>query len=155
MYVLKFISVSIIGSEVKRNSINHSSGPSLEYSGSVWAFTPLSGLLLLHTDGSIYSIHNHLALSLFGYSKEELLGKVKQNGLLGLTTFFFLEPYFCILFYEQSVTFLMPGFYGWMSDTDKKEIQIPDSHVEGTNTTSPSKSGKTSLNVWITTILDF
>lgn len=106
-------------SEVKRNSINHSSGPSLEYSGSVWAFTPLSGLLLLHTDGSIYSIHNHLALSLFGYSKEELLGK--------------------------SVTFLMPGFYGWMSDTDKKEIQIPDSHVEGTNTTSPSKSDPSSL----------
>uniref|UniRef100_A0A8C2X1N6 PAS domain-containing serine/threonine-protein kinase n=1 Tax=Cyclopterus lumpus TaxID=8103 RepID=A0A8C2X1N6_CYCLU len=50
--------------------------PALEYSGTVWVFTPLSGLLLLRSDGSICSIHDHLALSLFGYDKDELLSKV-------------------------------------------------------------------------------
>lgn len=50
--------------------------PSLEYSGTVWVFAPLSGLLLLHPDGSICSIHDYLALGLFGYNKDELLKKV-------------------------------------------------------------------------------
>lgn len=59
-----------------------SPGPALEYSGTVWVFAPLSGLLLLHADGSIYSIHNHLALSLFGYNKDELLRKVSQHDQL-------------------------------------------------------------------------
>ncbi|CAL8281687.1 unnamed protein product [Lota lota] len=62
------------------------SGP--VFSGTAWAFAPLSSLLLLRPAGSISSIHGHLALSLFGYAEEELLAK--------------------------SVTFLMPGFYGWM-----------------------------------------
>ncbi|XP_038129209.1 PAS domain-containing serine/threonine-protein kinase isoform X1 [Cyprinodon tularosa] len=75
-----------------------------EYSGTVWAFAPLSGLLLLRADSSIFSIHNHLALSLFGYSKDELEGK--------------------------SVAFLMPGFYEWMSDSDRKATPASDSHVE-------------------------
>lgn len=67
----------------------HVSSPSLApvYSGTVWALAPLSSLLLLRPDGSISAIHGHLALSLFGYTEDELLGK--------------------------SVTFLMPGFYGW------------------------------------------
>lgn len=55
-----------------------SSGPLLEYSGTVWAFAPLSGLLLLHPDGSICNIHDLHALSLFGYNKDELLRKVSQ-----------------------------------------------------------------------------
>lgn len=58
-----------------------SSGPLLEYSGTVWAFAPLSGLLLLHPDGSICSIHDLHALSLFGYNKDELLQKVSQPDL--------------------------------------------------------------------------
>ncbi|XP_077471609.1 PAS domain-containing serine/threonine-protein kinase [Stigmatopora argus] len=69
--------------------------PTLEYKGTVWAFAPLSGLLLLRADGSICSIHNQQALRLFGYSKNELLGKC--------------------------VTFLMPGFYGRMSDSVSQE----------------------------------
>lgn len=56
-----------------------SSGPLLEYSGTVWAFAPLSGLLLLHSDGSICSINDLHALSLFGYNKDELLQKVSQS----------------------------------------------------------------------------
>lgn len=67
---------------MKVDSVVLSPSPALEYSGTVWAFAPLSGLLLLHPDGSIYSIHNHLALSLFGYDKDELLRKVSQHDQL-------------------------------------------------------------------------
>ncbi|XP_047223385.1 PAS domain-containing serine/threonine-protein kinase isoform X2 [Girardinichthys multiradiatus] len=91
------------------------SSPSVtpEYSGTVWAFAPLSGLLLLWPDGSIFSIHNHLALSLFGYSKDELLGK--------------------------SAAFLMPGFYEWMSGSDRKPAPVSDSHVEMDKSPAMSK----------------
>lgn len=68
--------------EVKVDSSATSPSSVLEYFGTVWVFAPLSGLLLLHPDGSISSIHNHLALSLFGYSKDELLGKVSQHDQL-------------------------------------------------------------------------
>lgn len=64
--------------------VNADVSSALEYSGTVWVFTPVSGLLLLHADGSIVSIHNHLALSLFGYSKDELLGKVSQRHQLNM-----------------------------------------------------------------------
>ncbi|KAM9789360.1 PAS domain-containing serine/threonine-protein kinase [Neosynchiropus ocellatus] len=67
-----------------------SSTPALEYTGTVWVFAPMSILLLLRPDGSIYSIQDRLALALFGYSKEELL--------------------------TRSISFLMPGFYEWMSE---------------------------------------
>ncbi|XP_023261172.1 PAS domain-containing serine/threonine-protein kinase isoform X2 [Seriola lalandi dorsalis] len=104
-------------SEVKVDSGAISPSPALEYSGTVWVFAPLSGLLLLRPDGSISSIHSHLALSLFGYSKDELLGK--------------------------SVTFLMPCFYGWMSDSDRGACPFPDSQVEAGKSTASSKiSGK-------------
>ncbi|XP_039999183.1 PAS domain-containing serine/threonine-protein kinase [Xiphias gladius] len=102
-------------SEGKVDSSFISPSPALEYTGTVWVFAPLSGLLLLRSDGSISSIQHHLALSLFGYSKEELLGK--------------------------SVTFLIPGFYGWMSDI--KACPFPDSQVAaGTSTASSRVSGK-------------
>ncbi|GAA6234788.1 PAS domain-containing serine/threonine-protein kinase [Lates japonicus] len=104
-------------SEVKVDSSATSPSSALEYFGTVWVFAPLSGLLLLHPDGSISSIHNHLALSLFGYSKDELLGK--------------------------SITFLMPGFYGWKSDSDRKAHPFPDSQVEAGESAGLSKiSGK-------------
>ncbi|XP_076601718.1 PAS domain-containing serine/threonine-protein kinase [Chaetodon auriga] len=99
--------------EIKVDSIVLSPGPALEYSGTVWAFAPLSGLLLLHPDGSIHSIHDHLALSLFGYNKDELLRK--------------------------SVTFLMPGFYRWMSDLDRKASSFSDSQAEACKRTASSK----------------
>ncbi|XP_040026976.2 PAS domain-containing serine/threonine-protein kinase [Gasterosteus aculeatus] len=89
---------------VKGGSTVLSPRPELEYSGAVWVFAPLSGLLLLRPDGSICHIHNRLALSLFGYDQDELLSK--------------------------SVTFLMPGFYGWMSDTEKKAGPFSDSQAE-------------------------
>ncbi|XP_029380787.1 PAS domain-containing serine/threonine-protein kinase [Echeneis naucrates] len=94
-----------------------SPSPALEYSGTIWVFAPLSGLLLLCPDGSISSIHNHMALNLFGYSKEELLGK--------------------------SVTFLMPGFYGWMSDSDRRACPFPDSKAETDKNAASFKISKT------------
>uniref|UniRef100_A0A671Y4F1 PAS domain-containing serine/threonine-protein kinase n=1 Tax=Sparus aurata TaxID=8175 RepID=A0A671Y4F1_SPAAU len=103
-------------SEVKGDGIVLPQSPSLEYSGTVWVLAPLSGLLLLHPDGSIYSIRNHLALSLFGYNKDELLRK--------------------------SVTFLMPGFYGWMSDSDRKASSFSEFHAEATKSTASSKISK-------------
>ncbi|XP_073346626.1 PAS domain-containing serine/threonine-protein kinase isoform X2 [Pagrus major] len=103
-------------SEVKGDSIVLSQSLSLEYSGTVWVLAPLSGLLLLHPDGSIYSIHNHLALSLFGYNKDELLRK--------------------------SVTFLMPGFYGWMSDSDRKASSFSEFHPEANKSAASSKISK-------------
>lgn len=66
----------------KMDSSVLSPSPALEYSGTVWVFAPLGGLLLLRADGSIYSIHNQMALSLFGYSKDELLGKVSLHDQL-------------------------------------------------------------------------
>ncbi|XP_035810197.2 PAS domain-containing serine/threonine-protein kinase isoform X2 [Amphiprion ocellaris] len=102
-------------SEVKADSTVLSPSPALEYCGTVWVFAPVNGLLLLHPDGSIFSIHDHVALSLFGYNKDELL--------------------------EKSVTFLMPGFYGWM--TDRKASPFSDSHVEACKSPVSSKiSGK-------------
>ncbi|KAM3603762.1 uncharacterized protein V6R79_001706 [Siganus canaliculatus] len=101
----------------KVDSVALSPSPVLEYRGTVWVFAPLSGLLLLCPDGSIHSIHNHLALSLFGYDKDELL--------------------------KKSITFLMPGFYGWMCDLDRKECSFSNSQVEACKSAASSKfSGK-------------
>ncbi|KAF7222677.1 PAS domain-containing serine/threonine-protein kinase isoform X1 [Nothobranchius furzeri] len=104
--------------DTKVDSVVRSPSPALEYSGTVWVFAPMSGLLLLCPDGSIVCIHDHLALSLFGYSKDELVGK--------------------------SVTFLMPGFYGWMSDSDKKASLLTGSHAEADKCAASSKISTTS-----------
>lgn len=104
-------------SEVTVDRIVLSPSPALEFSGTVWVFAPLSGLLLLRSDGSICSIHDHLALSLFGYDKDELLSK--------------------------NVTFLMPGFFGWTSDADKKTSSFFASQAEVNKSRASSKmSGK-------------
>ncbi|XP_054625305.1 PAS domain-containing serine/threonine-protein kinase isoform X2 [Dunckerocampus dactyliophorus] len=106
---------------IKTDSQVVSPSPTLEYTGTIWAFTPLSGLLLLRPDGSICSIHNQQALSLFGYSKDELLGKC--------------------------VTFLMPGFYGWMSDSVRKITPFPESQAEPVKDAAESKlSGKSVID---------
>ncbi|XP_029931171.1 PAS domain-containing serine/threonine-protein kinase isoform X2 [Myripristis murdjan] len=105
-----------LSSEVKEDNIILSPSSALVYSGTVWVFAPLSSLLLLHTDGSIRSIHNHLALRLFGYSKDELLGK--------------------------SVTFLMPGFYGWMCSLDRSVSPFSDPQEEVINMVSSKPSSE-------------
>ncbi|XP_077581392.1 PAS domain-containing serine/threonine-protein kinase [Stigmatopora nigra] len=93
--------------------------PTLEYKGTVWAFAPLSCLLLLRADGSICSIHNQQALRLFGYSKNELLGKC--------------------------VTFLMPGFYGRMSDSVSENGPSQEALAETAKSTAKFDADPSSL----------
>lgn len=47
---------------------------------------------------------------------------------------------FLLPFDQQSVTFLLPGFYGWMSDSAKKDSSFSDSQAEAR--TSSKVSGK-------------
>ncbi|XP_046884073.1 PAS domain-containing serine/threonine-protein kinase isoform X1 [Hypomesus transpacificus] len=99
------------------DSVLLSPSSALIYSGTVWVFAPLSGLLTLHPDGSLLSIHNLLALNLFGYSRAELTGK--------------------------TVTFLMPGFYDWMCSLERKDRPLPLARSPGdglllTRSTHPS-----------------
>lgn len=50
---------------------------------------------------------------------------------------------FLLLFDQQSVTFLMPGFYGWMSDLAKKDSSFSDSQAEaGTSSKASGKYGE-------------
>ncbi|XP_029471465.1 PAS domain-containing serine/threonine-protein kinase isoform X3 [Rhinatrema bivittatum] len=69
------------------------------YSATVWVFTTISGLITLRQDATIYGINNSFALMLFGYEKEELLGK--------------------------SITFLIPGFYDYMDVVDDSSFPLP------------------------------
>ncbi|XP_019733466.1 PAS domain-containing serine/threonine-protein kinase isoform X1 [Hippocampus comes] len=105
--------------DIKGDSRVLSPSPTLEYNGTIWAFAPVCSLLLLQADGSIYSIHNRQALGLFGYSKDELLGKC--------------------------VTFLMPSFYGWMSDSVRKISPFPESQAEAVKSTAKSVIDPSSL----------
>ncbi|XP_062374700.1 PAS domain-containing serine/threonine-protein kinase [Sardina pilchardus] len=87
-----------------------SPGSGLLYSGTVWLFAPLSGLLTLSPDGCIHSINNYFALMLFGYRKSELMGK--------------------------NVTFLMPGFFEWMQSFDHPASPVPHQHEDTTDPAS-------------------
>nr|XP_033813396.1 PAS domain-containing serine/threonine-protein kinase isoform X2 [Geotrypetes seraphini] len=69
------------------------------YTATIWVFTTISGLITLRPDATIYGINNSFALMLFGYEKEELLGK--------------------------SITFLIPGFYNYMDVVDDTSVSLP------------------------------
>ncbi|XP_070988693.1 PAS domain-containing serine/threonine-protein kinase [Oncorhynchus clarkii lewisi] len=106
-----------LSSGVKENSSLLSPGSGLVYSGTVWVFAPLSGLLTLHPDGSINSIHNHLSLSLLGFGNAELQGK--------------------------DVTFLIPAFYDWFCGLENSAItppQQPEGGLLHTDTSHPSNT---------------
>lgn len=75
--ISRFTLISL--TEIKGESRFLSPSPTLEYTGTIWVLAPLTGLLLLHPDGSICSIQDHFALSLFGYTKDELLKKVSRG----------------------------------------------------------------------------
>ncbi|XP_059963386.1 PAS domain-containing serine/threonine-protein kinase isoform X2 [Mesoplodon densirostris] len=70
------------------------------YSASIWAFSTISGLITLLPDGTIYGINHSFALMLFGYGKDELLGK--------------------------NITFLIPGFYHYMDLARDSSFLLPD-----------------------------
>ncbi|KAK6478506.1 PAS domain-containing serine/threonine-protein kinase isoform X1 [Huso huso] len=69
------------------------------YSGTIWVFTAISGLLTLRSDGTIHSVNNNFALMLFGYEKAELQGK--------------------------NITFLIPGFYESLCDVEESSLLLP------------------------------
>ena len=48
--------------------------------GVVWVFASISGMITILPDGKIHSINNNFAMMLFGYSQEELEGKVIITG---------------------------------------------------------------------------
>uniref|UniRef100_F7EYX0 PAS domain-containing serine/threonine-protein kinase n=1 Tax=Monodelphis domestica TaxID=13616 RepID=F7EYX0_MONDO len=66
------------------------------YSASLWIFTTISGLITLLPDGTIYGINHNFALTLFGYEKEEVLGK--------------------------NITFLIPDFYNYMDLIENSSV---------------------------------
>lgn len=57
--------------------------PEPGYTASVWAFSTISGLITLLPDGTIYGINHSFALTLSGYGKSELLGKVGPPWVAG------------------------------------------------------------------------
>ncbi|XP_070609335.1 LOW QUALITY PROTEIN: PAS domain-containing serine/threonine-protein kinase [Erythrolamprus reginae] len=82
------------------------------FSATIWVFTTISGLVTIQADGTIYGINNTFSLMLFGYEKKELLGK--------------------------NITFLIPGFYKNMENTDSS-LQLPqsgESYINAENTNS-------------------
>ena len=48
------------------------------YSATVWVFANISGMITLLPDGTIHSINHNFALMLFGFSEEDLIGKVRS-----------------------------------------------------------------------------
>ena len=44
--------------------------------GVLWVFANISGMITFLQDGSIHSINPNFALMLFGYTQEQLIGKV-------------------------------------------------------------------------------
>nr|XP_009688822.1 PREDICTED: PAS domain-containing serine/threonine-protein kinase [Struthio camelus australis] len=81
------------------------------YSATVRVFSTISGIITLQPDGTIHGIKDSFALMLFGYEKNELLGK--------------------------NITFLIPGFYNNMDRKNDRSLPLPslDDSV-GTESTS-------------------
>jgi len=65
------------------SQVNDSEGPTESeagvtvYRGVVWVFANISGLVTFLPDGTIHSINENFALVLFGYSQDQLVGKVR------------------------------------------------------------------------------
>ncbi|NXJ67595.1 PASK kinase, partial [Rostratula benghalensis] len=69
------------------------------YSATVVVFSTISGLITVQSDGTICGIKDSFALMLFGYEKNELLGK--------------------------NITFLIPGFYNNMERSSDSSLPLP------------------------------
>lgn len=51
--------------------------------GVVWVFANIQGMITFLPDGTIHSINENFALMLFGYTQQELIGKVSDDALTG------------------------------------------------------------------------
>ncbi|XP_064194268.1 PAS domain-containing serine/threonine-protein kinase isoform X1 [Anguilla rostrata] len=97
------------------DSCHPSPGTGLIFSGTIWVFTTLSGLLTLDPAGSIRSVSDGFAAVHFGYRKSELQGK--------------------------NITFLMPGFYECLcavEETSSPQLQ----HLEDELGVNSSSQGR-------------
>ncbi|XP_032302581.1 PAS domain-containing serine/threonine-protein kinase isoform X4 [Coturnix japonica] len=72
--------------------------PDYHYTAAVEVFSTISGLITVHSDGTIQCIKDSFALTLFGYEKKELLGK--------------------------NITFLIPGFYNNMERSNDCSLPL-------------------------------
>ena len=61
---------------IKENQLKEDHQESRTYQGLVWVFTNISGLVSVLPNGVIYSCNKNFSLMLFGYSDDELVGKV-------------------------------------------------------------------------------
>ena len=61
---------------IKENEPKENNGDLVSYKGLVWLFANISGLVSVSPSGDIYSCNKNFSLMLFGYSDEELVGKV-------------------------------------------------------------------------------
>ena len=68
------------------------------YRGVVWVFANISGLITFLPDGTLHSINENFALVLFGYSQEELVGKVRDYGHLLVDQLVHLMLVFMLVF---------------------------------------------------------
>ncbi|KAM6258369.1 PAS domain-containing serine/threonine-protein kinase isoform 2-T2 [Porphyrio hochstetteri] len=92
------------------------------YSATVVVFSTISGLITVQSNGTICGITDSFALILFGYEKQELLGK--------------------------NITFLIPGFYNNMERVDDSvgmESECTSEDVSACHAAGSSCSNKASL----------
>ncbi|XP_038672914.1 PAS domain-containing serine/threonine-protein kinase isoform X1 [Scyliorhinus canicula] len=92
-------------------------GTEAVFSGVVWVFTTISGLITLLPDGAVHSLNNNFSLMLFGYENRELLGK--------------------------NITFLIPGFYDYMDPIDDGFLPLPPLD-DGTDEVEVCRNGEAS-----------
>jgi PAS domain-containing serine/threonine kinase len=60
-------------------SIKENENQASTYIGVVWVFSNISGLVSVLPNGAIYSCNKNFTLMLFGYSDDELVGKVSSE----------------------------------------------------------------------------
>ena len=71
------------------------------YRAVLWVFANISGLITFLPDGTIHSINENFSLILFGYPREELVGKVGYMLLplsSGINSYFLTHSHFCGFF---------------------------------------------------------
>ncbi|XP_077990691.1 PAS domain-containing serine/threonine-protein kinase-like [Glandiceps talaboti] len=77
----------------------HKQPGDVTYTGVVWVFANISGMITFLPDGTMHSINHNFALMLFGYAQQDLIG--------------------------QPITMLMPEFYEDLDMIDDSSMPLP------------------------------
>ncbi|XP_013389166.1 PAS domain-containing serine/threonine-protein kinase isoform X1 [Lingula anatina] len=88
------------------------------YTGTVWVFANISGMVTFLPDGTIHTCNHYFALMLFGYTQQELV--------------------------DKDITYLIPDFYDDvdMVDTDSMPLPPIDDEDEPTSDSARSKGSE-------------